>query len=465
MTSLLSNALLMLVLLALQPLAQAGVLATHPGRWLGELRLPDGPTLRLGVELYTRADGSPWASVASPDQGALDIPVTAVREDGETLTLTLPFAVFTLTWADDHFKGVWHQDAAPLAFELRKVEEFQMAARPQTPRAPFPYREETLAIGTAGGVTLGATLSLPDGVARPDLVILVAGSGPHARDAHLLGHRPFAVLADHLARRGIAVLRYDKRGVGRSTGDYEGHTVADLVDDVDGIVRALAASRRFGRLGLLGHSEGSSIAAAAAARRPQAVGFVVSLAGSGLRGLDMLLLQDRIWAQSHGATAAEADRAMAYVGKFYRTVLAHAEPEPRVRALKALHDGLAPEDQALIRRLDMHQGSLSLPWAKKPFLRASLQADPPAAWRAVRCPVLVLGAGLDHQVPPADNLAGIVAALAAGGNRRVESTVFTSLNHLFQTAPTGREDDYGSIDETLAPAAMERIRRFVDARP
>lgn len=453
------------ILLAWQAPAAAGVLEDRPGRWLGELTIPDGPTLRLGAELYRRADGTPWASVASPDQGVIDIPVTAIREDGATLALTLSSAQLTLTWADGRFKGVWTQHEAPLAFDLRQVEAFPMKARPQTPRAPFPYRDETLAISTAQGITLGATLSLPDGVARPDLVVLVSGSGPAARDANLFGHQTFAVLADDLARRGIAVLRYDKRGVARSTGNYEQHTVADLVDDLQGVIRALRARKDFGRLGLIGHSEGAHVAAAAAARLPHAVDFVVSLAGVGLGGLDMMLLQDRVWARDHGASPAEAERAMAYVRRFYRLVLAHAQPGPRVAALKALYAGLPPQDQALIRRLEMDQGSLSLAWASQPFVRAGLRADPPAAWRAVRAPVLALGGSLDHQVPSAENLGGIVAALHAGGNQRVESEILPSLNHMLQTAATGREDEYDSLDETLSPLLMQRIADFVRGQP
>lgn len=464
MKSLLS-ASLFASLCAIHTLPAAGPLDEHPGRWLGDLATPDGPTLRLGAELYRRADGSPWASVASPDQGVIDIPVAAIEERGDTVDLKLSFAELSLTWAGDHFRGVWKQDGQPQPFVLRQVADFPMAARPQTPRAPFPYTDETLSIRTAGGITLGATLSIPDGVAQPDVVILIGGSGPGTRDANLLGHRSFAVLADHLARQGIAVLRYDKRGVGRSTGDYEGHVGADLIDDLDGVVRAMRARRGVGRLGLIGHSEGAYIAAASAARRPRDVDFVVSMAGVGLQGLDLMLLQDRVWAESHGASRAEADRAMAYVRRYYDTVLAHAEPAPRLAALKALYQGLSPDDQALIKKLDMNGGTLSLAWAEKPFLRASLQDDPRTAWRAVKCPALVLGAGLDHQVPAPPNVEGIAAALHAGGNRHVEQAILPGLNHLFQTAPTGREDEYGSIAETLAPVAMARIVRFVQGRP
>lgn len=455
------HALAVALCLSLQPFVHASVLSDHPGHWLGDLKSPGRPTIRLGAELFARADGSAWASVASPDQDAYDIPVTEIREHGETIELEMPFAVLALTWVKDHFKGEWKQGPSPVAFELKQVAQFPAKVRPQTPKAPFPYRDETLAISSVDGVTLGATLSIPDGVSRPNVVVLVAGSGPGTRDENVFGHKSFAVLADYLARRGVAVLRYDKRGVSRSTGDYEKHTVVQLVDDLDAVIRTLAARKQFARLGIIGHSEGSQIAAAATARHPEFVDFVVSLAGSGLRGLDGLLAQDRIWAMDNGATPAEADRVMVYVRQYYQVVLAEAEPGPRIAALKALYKRLAPEDQGLVQKLNMNVGTLSLPWAEKPFLRASLQADPAAHWRAVRCPVLVLNGALDHQVPP-ENLRGIVAALNAGGNHTIESEILPSLNHPFQTAVTGREDEYGSIDETLAPAVLRRIALFVN---
>jgi pimeloyl-ACP methyl ester carboxylesterase len=455
------NAVFFAVLLALQPAVQAGVLKDHPGHWLGDLKIPGGPTLRLGAELFTRADGSAWASVASPDQDAYDIPVTSIREHGDTVELDLSFATLTLTWIKDHFKGEWTQGNGPLPFELKQVAEFPMKVRPQTPKPPYPYKEQTLAIANVDGVRLGATLSIPTGVRRPNVVILVAGSGPSTRDETLLGHKSFAVLADYLARRGVAVLRYDKRGISRSTGDYEQHTAAQLVDDLNAVIQQLKSRKEFNRLGLIGHSEGSQIGAAAAAGHPESVDFIVSMAGVGLPGLEMMLLQDRTWAQDHGANSAEADQLMVYVRKYYEAVLAHAEPGPRISALKALYNGLSLADRGLIEQFKMNEGTLSLPWAEKPFLRVVLMANAPVDWRAVRCPVLVLNGSLDHQVPAEENLGGILAALNAGGNRKVESAILPSLNHLFQTARTGREEEYGSIDETLAPTVLQRIALFV----
>lgn len=465
MTPRLQTALLALTMsmsaLASAPAAHAAPLQDHPGFWLGDMKTPDSRTLKIGAELFARADGSAWASVASPDQGAYDIPVKAIvhEADGGDV-LDMGFGALKLTWSGNGFDGEWRQGKTPVKFTLHPVAEFPKPVRPQTPHAPFPYREETLAIPSVDGVTLGATLSIPPGVNKPNVVVLVHGSGPGTRHEEIFGHRAFDVLADDLARHGVAVLRYDKRGIARSTGDYDGHVATQLAQDVAAVVATLRARGKFGRIGVAGLSEGSQIAAAAAARAPGAIDFLVSLSGVGTAGLDLMLAQDRIWALDHGADAAALTRVMPYVAAYYKTVLATPDGAPRIAALQALYAGLSTPDQALIVRLHMNEGTLSPAMAAKPFLPASLAIDPRTDWRRVRCPVLVLGGALDHQVPAAENVEGIVTALHAGGNRHVESAVIPSLNHLLQTARTGQEDEYTRIDETMATLVLQRVSAF-----
>ena len=446
-------------LIAFQTAAGADSLHDHVGHWMGDLTSSKGTVLKIGVEVYTRADGTPWASVASPDQGAYDIPVKSIQsEPGGAMVLDINNATLKLTWVQDHFQGEWRQGTArPL--ELRPVAAFPMPTRAQSPRPPFPYKEELLAIRSKDAVTLGATLTTPQAPARPNVVVLIAGSGPQTRDDHML-----VVLADHLARQGVAVLRYDKRGVARSTGDYYGHTLANLEDDVYAVVQALAAGKKFARIGLVGHSEGSAIAAAVAARQPEAVDFIVSLGGVGMPGFDLMLLQDRQWALDHGAQPEEVERMMPYVSKYYETVLATPNGKARVAALKALYAELAPEEQRLIKKYHMNEGTLSPHMAAQPFLPVLLKSDPRMDWSKVKCAALVLHGSLDHQVPAEKNVAGIVGALKTGANALVDSAVLPSLNHNFQTAVTGKEDEYARIDETMAPIAMHKIANFVRAR-
>ena len=449
------------LLLALHVGAHAGVLNDHPGRWMGELKIPQGPTFKSGVEIFTRADSSTWASFASPDQGGYDIPVARITEEGNTAQLDLTFAQMKLTWVDDHFVGEWKQGGATFPVErLTQVAQFPNKVRPQTPAAPFPYREEILAIPSSAGVMLGATLSLPKGKTKPALVILVHGSGPQTRDEHNAGHRPFAVLADYLARQGIAVLRFDKRGISRSTGDYANHTQLQLADDVHAVVEALRSRKQFGKVGLIGHSEGPMIAAAVAARYPKKVDFLVSLAGVGLPGKELIVLQDRLLAGDRGASTAEQDKLAAYVGKFYDIIIATGDPEARVSALEAMRSALPADEQGLIEKYKMTGGSLSLAQARQPALRVLLMANPDPDWRAVKVPVLALNGSVDHQVP-VESLAGIVASLKAGGNKHVESAILPSVNHVLQTAKSGAETEYEAIEETVAPLVLQRVAAFV----
>jgi pimeloyl-ACP methyl ester carboxylesterase len=460
MKSLFSALKPLVFLLALHPMAYAGVVKDHPGHWMGNLKLPDGRVLKSGIELFSRADGTAWASFASPDQGGYDIPVKSINENGDTAELKLGFGIMTMTWTGDHFKAEWKQGGATFPLELERIAEFPRKARPQNPVAPFPYTDEAVSIAGADGVTLGATLSIPKGIAKPKVVILVHGSGPGTRDEENEGHRTFAVLADYLARQGVAVLRYDKRGISRSTGDYESHTQVQLAVDLSTVINAVRARGQFGALGLIGHSEGPMIAASVAARQPASVDFLVSLAGVGLPGLDMMLLQDRVTAKDNGASPEEIAQLMVYVRRFYEIVIGEADTEARIASLKGLQNALPETDKALIAKYKMNVGTLSLRMAAQPFLRVLLMTNPQGDWRGVRCPVLALNGSLDHQVPP-ESLAGIVTSLHDGGNQKVESAVIPSLNHMFQTAKTGAESEYGDIDETAAPAALQQIAAFV----
>ncbi|MGI5011414.1 MAG: alpha/beta hydrolase family protein [Janthinobacterium lividum] len=274
-------------------------------------------------------------------------------------------------------------------------------------------------------------------------------------------HQPYNVMADHLARQGIAVLRYDKRGNGLSSGDFAQVTTEGLVADLAAIMKAMNARKDFGQIGMVGLSEGPGIAAAVAARHPADVDFIVSLAGVGLSGHELILLQDHLLARDNGAQPQEMERLMAYVRDFYAAILANPEPQARVAALKAVQAGLSPEEQAMIEKYGLNYGSLSIEEAEKPHLRTLMLARPQDDWRKVRVPVLALNGSLDHQVPAKENLAGIVGALKAGGNHKVESAALPSLNHLFQTARTGATSEYATIDETIAPAVLERIAAFV----
>ena len=155
--------------LTLPSIASAGVVQEHQGRWLGEMKVPDGRQLKIGANFFTRADGTYWASVSSPDQNVYDIPVKSIKESGDTLELDLGTAAVKLTWSKDHFNSEWIQGPAPLALTMNRVKEFPKKIRIQAPKAPFPYTDLSLAIASTDGVTLGATLSIPNGKTNPNV--------------------------------------------------------------------------------------------------------------------------------------------------------------------------------------------------------------------------------------------------------------------------------------------------------
>jgi pimeloyl-ACP methyl ester carboxylesterase len=451
--------------LLMMPGAFADIIQDHYGKWLGKISIPNGPTLSAGIELFARADGSLGASMASPDQGVFALAADHVSATGNVIELGI--ALVGITWklrADpDTLVGEARQGNLVMPVELKRVSSFGGPVRPQTPKNPVPYQVEELVVTAKDGALLAGTLTRPSGNKRVTAVVLLAGSGPVDRDEAVEGHRPFAVVADYLTRHGIAVYRYDKRGILRSTGDFSTVVTATLADDGFAAVKALRARKDIARVGVIGHSEGGLLAAMIAADHPQAVDFAVSLAGPGLKGIDLIVLQDRVGYERRGLPQADIDRLTNYSQRFYATVISNDTAETRIKALEALYGGMNEADQALVQKF-ASEGSLSLQQASLPYESALLTTDVPAYWRKVKCPVLALNGTRDVQVPAMENLAGIRSALAAGGNERVQIESIPGLNHLFQTAQTGLGDEYARLDETIAPEVLQRMVAFVSAQ-
>ena len=445
--------------------AVADVIQDHYGKWLGKISIPNGPTLSAGVELFARADGSLGASMASPDQGVFALSADHVSATGNLIELWV--APVGVTWklrADpDALVGEARQGNLVMPVELKRVSSFGGPVRPQTPKEPFPYLVEELVVTAKDGVRLAGTLTRPPGGKRTTAVVLLHGSGPVDRDEALAGHRPFAVLADYLTRNGIAVYRYDKRGILRSTGDYSTVVISTLADDGFAAVKMLRARKDIAHVGVIGHSEGGLLAAMIAAEHPEAVDFAASLAGPGLKGIDAIILQDRVGYEHRGLPQAGIDKLTNYSRRFYATVVSNDNVEARIKALQALYAGSNEADKALVQQY-ASRGSLSLEQASLPYEAALLVTDAPAYWHNVKCPVLALNGTLDLQVPAVENLSGIRSALTAGGNAQIQIEAVPSLNHLFQTATSGLEEEYASLQETIAPAVLQRVATFVSTQ-
>lgn len=340
--------------------------------------------------------------------------------------------------------------------------------RPQEPRPPFPYRsEEVVFENPAAGITLAGTLTIPaddtaDGTAAPcPAVVLITGSGAQNRDEEILGHKPFLVLADHLTRRGVAVLRFDDRGVGGSGGNPVTSTSADFATDAAAALDYLATRPETdnARTGLAGHSEGGVIAFMVAAAHPRKVAFVVSMAGPGVDGLEVSAMQveDIYLAQGAGEAMARAaaDKQRADLTWFYSLTPEQIETSPDEVAARMVpaYNMLPDEAKELARNQILASNT---PWA-----RFYMAHDPARDLARTECPVLAMGGSKDTQVRPSVNLPAIRAGLAAGGNTALTVIEYPGLNHLFQTATTGTVDEYARIEETFAPQALEDIAEWI----
>jgi len=460
---------------------RAGAAAPDPhgiaGAWGGMLDA-GGTPLRVVVNLMPTADGYA-ASVDSPDQGAYGIPAQA-HVVGDSLFVEVPAVGGTMRGrvaADRSSIAVTlSQGTTTFApFTLTPTTALAAPTRPQTPQGPFPYTEEEVAFTSAPGVTLAGTITRPPGAGPFPAVALISGSGPQDRDESLMGHRPFAVLADHLTRRGILVLRYDDRGVAGSTGVFDAATSADFAVDAAAAVAHLAARADVGAVGLVGHSEGGVVAPMVAGASER-VDFVVLLAGLGVRGDRLLAHQNGLIYRAEGMSAEGAadyeTRMAAALARIVALPLDAPVPDDVRAAVRAdfaaAAGAMSPADRALCTEgglaafggvLDRLLAELTTPW-----MRYFLAADPQPALRALRVPALAVFGGHDLQVPPDQNEGPMRAALAASGVAGSEVVVLPRLNHLFQTSETGSIVEYGRIEETMSPVLLDTVSDWILAR-
>ena len=437
------------------------------GDWQGTLTVP-GADLRLVFHI-TRTDDGLSTTVDSIDQGTNSIPTSSTTFKNGKLHVKLPAigGSYKAKLKDDGtFSGTWSQGGANLRLDLERQTEKLELKRPQEPKEPFPYHSEVVTFPSAesGGaegddVVLAGTLTRPKGDGPFPAAILISGSGPQDRDESLMGHRPFFVLADHLTRQGIAVLRYDDRGTAESTGNFSTATSLDFSFDTLGAVRFLKEQKKIGPIGLIGHSEGGLIAPMVAAGDDD-VAFVVLLAGPGTTGKEILLDQTGLLYQGRGTVQARLDELRKLQIHVYDRIMVGDIDEDALKgALKELIDfqsGGTLSDKDMKTQIDGSFQTLTSPW-----FRFFLGHDPATMLEGVEQPVLALNGEKDIQVPAERNLKAIADALKKAGNTNFETESMPGLNHLFQTADTGLPDEYAKIEETFAPVALNRISEWI----
>lgn len=442
------------------------------GDWMGALDV--GPMeLRLALHVEAAEDGTLSAVLHSIDQGArIQVDTLVVEERAWRLTAGSIGATFTGTMNADGsaVDGTWSQGGRSLPLRLHRLAEPFTLSRPQHPQPPFPYESREVSFrNEAAGIALAGTVVVPPGDGPFPAVVFVTGSGPQDRDETLVGHKPFLVLADHLARHGVASLRYDDRGHAESEGDHMGSTVADFAADAAAALAFLAAQPKIDRdaLGILGHSEGGLTAPRVAASNAE-VDFLVLLAPPG-EPLDALVMrQARDTFRQRGIEEDLIDRAMAIEAENLalladesRATDALAE---KLRARAALRGERFSADELALLGIDEAMVEAGISVSTTPWFRSLLREDSAVHLKAVKVPVLALIGENDVQVAAEINAPLIERALAAAGNDDYEVRVLPGLNHLFQHSESGAVSEYALIEETFAPQALEIITDWIEAR-
>ncbi|MBN9661336.1 MAG: alpha/beta hydrolase [Acidobacteria bacterium] len=421
------------------------------GSWEGPVDTGRG-TVRLRVHVTKSADGSLGAKMDVPEQGAFGLPLSSVTFNDGAFHWEMPAikASFEgkMQASGDEIMGVFKQGKDQVITLKRMTAA--ATGRPQDPKPPLPYQSEDVTFPSkAEGVTMAGTLTRPEGKGPFPAVVLITGSGPQDRDEALMGHRPFLVLSDYLTRHGLAVLRYDDRGTGKSTGKFSGSTTTDFSKDAEGAFDYLRKRPEIdaAKIGLAGHSEGGVIAPMVAARRPE-VSFVVMMAGTGVPGMEVMFLQAARMNEAAGAPKEVIEQNTEMQKKIFAILREEKDEQAIQTRLKELLAGV-PGAEAQAR-------SIGSPW-----MREFVFYDPVPALEKLHCPVLVLNGEKDLQVIADQNLPPIEAALKKGGNKDFRIVRLPGLNHLFQTAKSGLVQEYGQIDETLAPVFLETMTTWI----
>lgn len=405
------------------------------GTWSGDIEV-QGTKLPLVFHL----DGDN-PTMDSPDQGARGIKIQIERNDFGKISISIPSiaAAYEGLWLNNRIVGSFTQIGQTLPLTLSPGEK--KLNRPQTPQGPFPYTTEEVSF-TNGDVVLRGTLVLPEGCSRQTPVLLfVTGSGMQNRDEELFEHKPFAVIADAFAREGIATLRYDDRGVGESTGDFTNSTTEDFKEDAISGVKYLRG--RFDKVGVLGHSEGGTIALMLSAEN--LVDFAISLAGMVVSGAETLIWQNRIALADAGFSQDVIETYCRVIGEAF-DVITHGGMMPRADELD-LPDILKQNFITVVNQI------------QSPYLKQFILIDLRPTLGSINCPVLALNGTRDNQVDCSPNLEALRVGIPQNPHNMIRP--IDGLNHLFQHSGTGAVQEYREIEETFAPEVLELMAQWL----
>lgn len=445
----------------------AGVSSALDGHWEGTIKAPGMP-LAILVDIKRESDKL-VGKIDIPQQGAKDLKLESINLDGTHVTFAIRGIPgkprFDGQLQAGKIAGTFSQSFMNVPFDLGR-ERVAALLRPQEPKPPFPYKEEEVTY-QHDGMTTGGTLTIPPGAGPFPAVLLITGSGKQDRDESLMGHRPFLIIADRLARAGIAVLRVDDRDIGKSTGNFSDATTEDFAKDAEAGINYLKTRSEIAKdkIGLVGHSEGGVIAPLVASRSKD-VAFIIMLAGTGAPGDQLLLKQNDAIARAAGTSEqsiAEQDRALRAVMDELMRGGDDAALKEKIRELLRTQIAASPmaattkpSDEEMNELMDETMKELGGKW-----FRFFLAYDPRPALRKVKVPVLALNGELDKQVDADQNLPQIEKALKEAGNKDVTVKKIPGVNHLFQTCRTGSPREYGQINETMNEDVLKLMTDWI----
>lgn len=421
------------------------------GTWRGSLDLGQ-VKLPLVFNFKETSSGETQCTMDSPSQGAKDIATEVVlcTSDSISLKCNAIMASYTGRISDGVIKGVFSQRGFSIPLDLTP-DSPEVNRRPQTPIPPFPYSAIDTTFTAQDGAVMAATLTIPSNASSRKIpaVVMVTGSGPQNRDEEYCDHKPFAVIADYLARNGIASLRYDDRGTGKSTGVFRSSSTLTFKDDAVSGIEFLRSIGCIGPIGVLGHSEGGTIAFLIGAE--DKADFIVSLAGMAISGKETMMRQNEQSLDKLNLSEADKSNSLKLIDMVFDEMAfqrKHGTSTPiNIDDLAAKHN--LSEPQMVIQSLKMSQS------ARSPWVDTFISLDPREFLGKVKCPVLAINGEKDTQVFP-DNLNVVKEYIP-----QAETKLMPELNHLLQHAVTGEISEYDEIRETISPEVLDSIAHFI----
>lgn len=434
------------------------------GQWFGTLKFQ---SMELNLIFHIKNEDNRYtSSFDSPDQNAENIAVSSTKFVKDSLFLEIDAigARYKAYYRNDSLFGIFSQNGFEIPLNMGRSENASKTkVRPQEPIPPYPYHDEEVLFNSfEKDVQLAGSFTFPKGEGPFTAVILISGSGPQNRNEEFMGHQPFLVLADYLTRHGMAVLRYDDRGFGESTGSFETATSADFANDVRGAVAYLEQINKIkiDRIGLIGHSEGGLIAPMVAAE-DEHVDFIIMMAGPGFPGEQILLQQVDLMGKASGLNDIQIEGEKSISENAFKIL--KKEDINTEAQLKVYFSNIFDQypqieqatglDKSSFIRTNVHQ--LTRPWMKY-----FINYDPADNLSKIKCPVLAINGAKDVQIDP-QNLKKIESILSMAGNDAVTIIDYKGLNHLFQEAETGLMNEYHTIEHTISEKVLKDMVNWI----